>query len=50
MNDCPELHKQCARNTFSERDISDLVAKAIATALDEQDKRKEGKEEVKMDF
>ena len=49
-NNCPEPRKQHTQNDFLERDISDLVAKAIATTLDEQDKRKEVKEEAKTDF
>ena len=37
-NNCPEPHKQRARNNFSEKDISDIIAKAIATALDDREK------------
>ena len=46
-NNCLEPHKQRAQNDFLEMDILDLVAKAVATALDEWDKRKEAKEEAK---
>ena len=30
--------------------ILDIIAKAIATALDDQEKQKEAKADVKMDF
>ena len=49
-NNCLEPHKQHAQNNFSEMDILDLVAKAVTTALNEWDKRKEVKEEAKTDF
>ena len=49
-NNCLEPHKQRARNDFSEKDISDIIAKAIATALNDQEKQKEVKTDVKMDF
>ena len=49
-NNCPEPRKQRARNDFSEKDISDIIAKAIATTLDDQEKQKEAKADVKMDF
>ena len=49
-NNCPEPHKQRARNNFSEKDISDIIAKAIATALDDWEKQMEAKADVKMDF
>ena len=49
-NNCPEPRKQRARNDFSEKDISDIIAKAIATALDDREKQKEAKADVKMDF
>ena len=45
-----DLHKQRAPNDFSEKDISDIIAKAIATALDDWEKQKEAKMDVKMDF
>ena len=35
---------------FSEKDISDIIAKAIATALDDWEKQKEAKVDVKTDF
>ena len=38
VNNCPEPHKQRAWNDFSEKDISDIIAKAIATALDDWEK------------
>ena len=50
MNNCPEPHRQQAQNDFSEKDISDIIAKAIATALDDREKQKEAKADVKMDF
>ena len=49
-NNCPEPHKQRARNDFSEKDISDIIAKAIATTLDDWEKQKEAKADVNMDF
>ena len=49
-NNCPEPRKQRARNDFSEKDISDIIAKAIATALDDREKQKEAKVDVKTDF
>ena len=49
-NKFPEPHKQQAQNNFSEKDISDIIAKVIATALDDQEKQKEAKTDVKMDF
>ena len=49
-NNCPEPHKQRARNDFSEKDISDIITKAIATALDDREKQKEVKADVKTDF
>ena len=33
-----------------EKDISDIIAKAIATALDDLEKQKEVKADVKTDF
>ena len=39
-----------AWNEFSEKDILDIIAKAIATALDDREKQKEAKVDVKMDF
>ena len=50
VNNCPEPRKQWAWNNFSEKDISDIIAKAIATALDDREKQKEAKADVKMDF
>ena len=50
VNNCPEPHRQRARNNFSEKDISDIIAKAIATALDDREKQKEAKADVKTDF
>ena len=49
-NNCPEPCKQRARNDFSEKDILDIIAKAIATALDDREKQKEAKVDVKTDF
>ena len=49
-NNCPEPRKQRAWNNFSEKDISDIIAKAIATALDDREKQKELKADVKTDF
>ena len=49
-NNCPEPRKQWAQNDFSEKDISDIIAKAIATALDDREKQKEAKMDVKTDF
>ena len=49
-NICPEPHKQRAQNNFLEKDISDIIAKAIATTLDDWEKQKEAKADVKMDF
>ena len=50
MNNCPEPCKQWAQNDFSEKDISDIITKAIATALDDREKQKEAKVNVNMDF
>ena len=36
--------------TFLEKDISDIIAKAIATTLDDQEKQKKAKVDVKADF
>ena len=49
-NNCPEPCKQWARNDFLEKDILDIIAKAIATTLDDQEKQKEAKMDVKTDF
>ena len=49
-NNCLEPRKQQAQNDFSEKDISDIIAKAIATALDDWEKQKEAKADVKTDF
>ena len=45
----PRAHRQWAQNNFLEKDISDIIAKAIATALDDRVKQKEAKTEVKTD-
>ena len=50
VNNCPEPHKQRAWNDFSEKDISDIITKAIATALNDREKQKEAKADVKTDF
>ena len=50
MNNCLEPCKQRAQNDFSEKDILDIIAKAIATALDELGDQKEAKVDVKTDF
>ena len=49
-NNCPEPHKQHAQNDFSEKDITDIITKTVATALDDQEKQKEVKADVKTDF
>ena len=49
-NNCPEPHKQGAQNNFSDKDISDIITKAIATTLNDREKQKEAKVDVKMDF
>ena len=49
-HNCPEPHRQCAHNDFSEVDISDLVAKAVNTALNTQETKGKAKEEAKADF
>ena len=49
-NNFPEPHKQWARNDFLEMDISDIITKAIATTLDDWEKQKEVKTDVKTDF
>ena len=49
-NNCPEPHKQCAWNKFSEKDILDIITKAVATTLDDQEKQKEVKADAKTDF
>ena len=49
MNNCLEPHKQRAQNNFSEKDIS-VITKAIATALNDREKQKEAKMDVKTDF
>ena len=46
MNNCPEPHKQQARNKFLEMDISAIIAKAIATTLNDREKQKEAKADV----
>ena len=50
VNNCPEPRKQRFRNDFSEKDILDIIAKAIATALDDWEKQKGAKADVKTDF
>ena len=50
MNNCPEPCKQQAQKDFLEKDISDIIAKAIATALNDWEKQKEVKVDVKTDF
>ena len=50
MNNCPEPCKQQTQNDFSEKDISDIITKAIATTLNDWEKQKEVKMDVKMDF
>ena len=50
MNNCLEPHKQWAQNDVLEKDISDIIAKAIATTLNDWEKQKEVKADVKMDF
>jgi len=50
MNNCQEPHNQRAQNQFLEKDISDIIAKAVATALDDQEKQKETKADAKADF
>ena len=46
----PKPHRQWAQNDVSEKDILDIIAKAIATALDDREKQKEAKADVKTDF
>ena len=50
VNNCPEPCKQWARNDFLEKDISDIITKAIATTLDDREKQKEAKADVMTDF
>ena len=50
VNNCLEPHKQQAQNDFLEKDISDIIAKAIATTLNDQEKQKGAKMDLKMDF
>ena len=50
VSNCPEPRKQWVRNDFSGMDISDIIAKAIATTLDDREKQKEVKMDVKTDF
>ena len=50
MNNFPEPRKQWAQNDFLEKDISDIIAKAIAAALNDWEKQKEAKADIKMDF
>ena len=50
MNNCPEPCKQHTQNKFLEKDISDIITSAIATALDDWEKQKEVKADVKTDF
>ena len=49
-HNCPEPHRQRARNDITEVDISDLVAKAINATLDTQETKGKVKEEAKADF
>ena len=42
--------KQRAQNDFSEKDILDIIAKTVATALNDQEKQKEAKADVNTDF
>ena len=49
-NNCQEPHKQQAQNDFLEKDILDIITKAIATTLDDREKQKEVKADVKTDF
>ena len=42
-HNCPEPHRQHARNDISEVDISDLVTKTVNAALDTQEKKGKGK-------
>jgi hypothetical protein len=49
-NNCPEPRKQRARNDFSEKDITDIITKAVATALDDREKQKDAKADAKTDF
>ena len=50
VNNCLEPCKQWAQNEFLEKDISDIITKAIATALNDREKQKEVKADVKTDF
>ena len=49
-NNCTEPRKQHTQNNFLEKDISDIIVKAIATTLDDWEKQKEVKADVKADF
>jgi len=49
-NNCPEPRKQRTQNKFSEKDISDIITKAIATTLNDREKQKETKADAKADF
>ena len=49
-NNCPEPHKQHTRNEFLEKDILDIITKAVATTLDDQEKQKETKADARADF
>ena len=46
----PRALQQRAQNDFLEKDILDIIAKAIATALDDREKQKEVKTDVKTYF
>ena len=50
MNNCLEPRKQHTWNNFLEKDILDIITKAIATALDDWEKQKEVKADAKADF
>ena len=50
MNNCSEPCRQWAQNDFSEKDILGIIAKAIATTLNDREKHEEAKVDVNMDF
>ena len=49
-NNYPEPCKQHAQNDFLEKDILDIIAKAIATTLNDQEKQRDTKADAKADF
>ena len=49
-NNCPEPHRQRARNDISEVDILDLVAKAVNATLNARETKGTVKEEAKVDL